>query len=358
MKTKLLLIAVLAFVFCSAIQAQTIPNYVPSNGLVGWWPFNGNANDESGNGNDGTVNGATLTEDRFGVANAAYDFDGVDDLIDLNFLSQINGASSVSINGWFRTSDLDGTFLGHWINNGQPTGPIGITLTFGSQNLFYLSTNGGSGVNTINDFDLDLWSMISVVYDGSLIENTEKLKIYLNGNLQQIDFGSALLPSTLGTTANSTYLGAKGVGPISPNGIGGYLDGSLDDIGIWNRTLSEQELSNLYNAGLCNQYITVTDTLVINTNITSFNPITYENVIKIWPNPAGNQITIDNGDLDVSSGYQIKINNSLGQQMFQSIINQQQFSVDLSTWTGNGLYFVHIIDPQGNIIDIRKIVLQ
>jgi hypothetical protein len=44
--------------------AQNVPAYVPTNGLVGWWPFNGNANDESGNGNHGTVNGATLTADR------------------------------------------------------------------------------------------------------------------------------------------------------------------------------------------------------------------------------------------------------------------------------------------------------
>jgi hypothetical protein len=51
-----------------------IPSYVPSNGLVGWWPFNGNANDESGNGNNGTVNGATLTADRFGNSNASYYF--------------------------------------------------------------------------------------------------------------------------------------------------------------------------------------------------------------------------------------------------------------------------------------------
>ena len=47
------------------------------SGLVAHYPFNGNANDESGNGNDGTVNGATLTTDRFGNANKAYSFDGV-----------------------------------------------------------------------------------------------------------------------------------------------------------------------------------------------------------------------------------------------------------------------------------------
>ncbi len=56
------------FILVGQLQAQTqIPSYVPTNGLVGWWPFNGNANDESGNGNNGTVNGASLTSDRFGI---------------------------------------------------------------------------------------------------------------------------------------------------------------------------------------------------------------------------------------------------------------------------------------------------
>ena len=49
-----------------------------NDGLVAYYPFNGDANDESGNGNDGTVNGATLTLDRNGVADSAFDFDGDD----------------------------------------------------------------------------------------------------------------------------------------------------------------------------------------------------------------------------------------------------------------------------------------
>ena len=54
---------------------QNVPNYVPTNGLVGWWPFNGNANDESLNGNNGMVSGASLMNDRNGVANSSYSFD-------------------------------------------------------------------------------------------------------------------------------------------------------------------------------------------------------------------------------------------------------------------------------------------
>ena len=51
-------------------------------GLVGWWKFDGDATDSTGNGNDGTVNGATLTTDRHGEANSAYSFDGVNDYIE------------------------------------------------------------------------------------------------------------------------------------------------------------------------------------------------------------------------------------------------------------------------------------
>jgi len=54
------------FGFTNKLYSQSVPSYVPSNGLVGWWGFNGNAQDGSGNGNHGTVNGATLTTDRLG----------------------------------------------------------------------------------------------------------------------------------------------------------------------------------------------------------------------------------------------------------------------------------------------------
>ena len=54
-----------------------VPANVPTDGLVGWWPFNGNANDESGNGQDGTpINGPVLNDDRLGNANSAYEVYG------------------------------------------------------------------------------------------------------------------------------------------------------------------------------------------------------------------------------------------------------------------------------------------
>ena len=63
---------------------------IPTTGLVAYYPFNGNANDESGNGNDGIVQGATLTADKFSNQESAYQFDGENDYIELP-LSLISG---------------------------------------------------------------------------------------------------------------------------------------------------------------------------------------------------------------------------------------------------------------------------
>ena len=70
MKKKLL---VLFLIGINVLTAQ-VPSYVPTNGLVGYWPFNGNANDDTGNGYHGVVNDAVLTNDRYGNSNNAYLF--------------------------------------------------------------------------------------------------------------------------------------------------------------------------------------------------------------------------------------------------------------------------------------------
>jgi hypothetical protein len=72
MKLRLLSIC---FLFSFGLFAQ-VPSYVPQYGLLGYYPFNGNPNDVSANAANLTNNGAVLTTDRFGTANAAYSFNG------------------------------------------------------------------------------------------------------------------------------------------------------------------------------------------------------------------------------------------------------------------------------------------
>ena len=74
--TKFFLIFIIT-IFSNSILSQ-LPYYLPSDGLVGWWPFNGNANDESGNGNDGIIVNSMLCQDRFGNESAAFDFNSTD----------------------------------------------------------------------------------------------------------------------------------------------------------------------------------------------------------------------------------------------------------------------------------------
>ncbi|MBC7413173.1 MAG: T9SS type A sorting domain-containing protein [Bacteroidia bacterium] len=354
---KIILFASLAFSINAFAQ---VPSYVPNNGLVGYWPFTGNANDESGNSHNGTVNGATLTTDRFGNTSSAYNFTGTTNDITLaNSQTLVNGSFTVS--AWctidvLSPSNYDAVLIGQF--NGQISNDR--KWLFGYRSIssqrgisYYFCDNSGSFLS--NAYTLNWLPQVSTWYHITWIfTSANSIETYVNG----------ILHSTVSLTLRNFNNAASTILTKIGNGIdiGSFAqlpwNGKIDDVGIWNRVLTQQEIQNLYNANICYQNVTVTDTLVINTGITGFNPITYKNTIKVYPNPTNDHITIDNGNISNLTGYQIKITNSLSQQVFQSGITQQQFYVDLSTWTGNGIYFVHIIDAQGNTIDIKKIVLQ
>ena len=87
-----------------------------------------------------------------------------------------------------------------------------------------------------------------------------------------------------------------------------------------------------------------------------YNPIQFKNTIKLYPNPTSSQLTIDSDNN--SLGYSINIINSSSQAVYNGTINTNQQVLDLSTWTGVGVYFLQLYDTQGNLIDVKKIVLQ
>ncbi len=102
----------------------------------------------------------------------------------------------------------------------------------------------------------------------------------------------------------------------------------------------------------------VTDTLIINTQITGINPPNNLNTLKVFPNPAITHISIDYGNFNAMIGYTLKILNAVGQIVFTTPINQQTSYIDISNWTGSGIYYVQLINPQNNTTDNRKIVIQ
>ena len=446
---KVLLTAVATLSLATATIAQNVPNYVPTNGLVGWWPFNGNANDESGNNNNGTVNGATLTSDRFGDANKTYE-------TTTGYISvqgttiPTNGPMSISF--WFNCNSDFG--IGEIICLGNPSSTTWGCV--GGNNIFGLNYGRGCGSSGTSPIIIPLnygtWHHVVYVSSGL---NTNS-NIYYDG----IFVGNSTNANSNNNCSNAVLYFGVDIFSVIEN-----YPGKLDDIGIWNRALTQQEISDLYNAVNCNNnlaitpqnnvlqigntatfnattadanpnyiwqsdfgqgfqtlnnygnysgvntnafavanvqlanhnqairaistsgncidtsnvayitiadtcitnvtvydtvttYISVTDTLFINVNTIGLNNNTIINTIKVFPNPANSHLNLDFGNFNTLNGYSIKIYNSLSQVIYNQAITQQSETIDLNTFGGNGIYFLHLINAQNNTVEIRKIVLQ
>jgi hypothetical protein len=441
----------------TAAMAQ-VPIYLPTNGLVAYYPFSGNANDISPIVNNGTVNGASLTTDRFGSENSAYYFNGTNNYItapnNVNFPTQ-NFTFSIWFKAVYNGNLNYNNGLGRYLyEKGEYPCPVRAVLNaFPNSPASNLATtvitinNTGGSSNDFNDPN-DLWHHYVISYNG-----TTQID-YLDGNV----ISSSPITGGLITNLGELTIGCR----INPSYQDFFL-GKIDDFGIWNRALTQQEITDLYNAVNCanntaitpqtntlatnstaifiattsdpnpsyvwqsnfgqgfqtlndfgnyngtntgtlnianvqlsehNQpirvistsgectdtsnvaiinitdtciitindtittLISVTDTLIINTLITGLTPPNNLNTIKLFPNPANNHITIDYGNFASMNGYTLKITNSIGQIVFTTSINQQSNYLDLTTWGGDGIYFVQIIDTQNNTIENRKIVLQ
>jgi hypothetical protein len=224
-----------------------VPNYVPTNGLVGWWPFNGNANDESGNGNNGTVNGATLTADRFGAAGKAYGFDGISNYIEVPSSPGLSVSATYSISVWSYISSFNsGGFpyqpaIVSKIDGGDWYGGFEIRassdVTGGPK---FLSTSGNIGGNNFSpavpNNNINEWYNIIATYDGSMV------RCFING----VCMDSIGISGNLQTSTIPLRFGRRGGGPS----FDCWFTGLLDDIGIWNRALTQCEIQDLYNAEL------------------------------------------------------------------------------------------------------------
>lgn len=225
----------LTAILIASISFAQVPSYVPTTGLVGWWPFNGNANDESGNGNNGTVTGATLTSDRNGVANNAYSFDGNGDFINCGNSTSINITGSVSVSVWLKISDFNNDHgiisksgLYDLVTNSDNSIPPLDKIRWNAGNPSAFLFSGPS-------IQLNQWIHITTVYN-QLIGH----EIYINGQLVSSD---NLTGNVQPNTTYDLYIGSHQ--PFNVN----YWSwsGKLDDISIYNRALTQQEIINLYN---------------------------------------------------------------------------------------------------------------
>ena len=335
-----------------------------TQGLVGYWPFCGNANDDSGHGYNGIVEGATLTTDRFGNANSAYNFSGTANNITLSNSQNIVN-SSFSVSAWCTIENLtpsyyDATLIGQF--NGQIANDSKWLFGYRSINTqrgvsYYLFDNSGYSPST-NFATLNWNPTQSSWYHIVWVFNAgNSIKTYVNGILNS----DVAISLTNINNSSSNYLTKIGNGVDIDVLQNLPWNGKIDDLAIWNRSLSTTEVSQLYNQNQCFTNTTVTDTLIINVGQLSYtNPIYYANNITLYPNPANTQVNISFTNINDLTGGQIKIINSLGQQVATTPITLSgtNTTMPLTTWGGTGLYFVQILNSQGQIVDIKKIILQ
>ncbi|MDP2735176.1 MAG: LamG-like jellyroll fold domain-containing protein [bacterium] len=194
---------------------------------VGLWYLNGNAEDFSGYGNNGTVNGALPAADRKGQSDSAYSFDGIDDSILVSDNATLDGWAKATFTAWvFR--DAGGTFLAkapsaYWLSASSTTG-----------NFHYAITQSWTNYDSEVSIPLQKWTHIALVVDPA----ATKAEVFKDGVL-------ADTRSIANSSFNANAI-ALSIGRQSPENGTGHFKGVLDDIRIYSRALTATEVGRLY----------------------------------------------------------------------------------------------------------------
>jgi len=204
-----------------------------TTGLIGYFPFNGNAKDESGNENNGSVNNATLSNDRNGLSNMAYYFSSGSNLISTS--KSYNSPNSISYSVWFKTNNP--TSFSHIIgfNNGQNShgGMWDRTLYIKNNKLGYYT------------FNPSIFQEIDV----NVIDNSwHHCVVTMNQSGSNIYLDGVLLSSNSNQIAGQNNIGFFRIGGLSPNDLNNSMIGFYDDIRIYNRALTAEQVKFLYTS--------------------------------------------------------------------------------------------------------------
>jgi len=292
-------------------QAQ-IPSYVPTNGLVGWYPLDGNANDLSVNANNGMfIPGyePTVTTDRFGNTNSAYQFDGTNDYI------WVSGAPFTTypftISAWVYIEDISKSYivgLGEIGSNDKAKLSIYSTysegLRVGSDGAWYYQSD--SAYTSINT-----WINITVTF-----EYVVGPRFYINGTKYNdlysiVDVGGTLWP------LNNTGFN---IGKHTGTGSSKYMKGKIDDLGFWNRALDTTEIQSLFT-------------------MVGVEEISNALNVSVYPNPAADFITISSSQSLSEQAYTIF--DASGKVVKTGVLQSNENRIDISNFS-NGLYLLFV----------------
>ena len=217
-------------------ENSSSPNF-PSSGLISYWDMDESSGTviDSLNVSNGTNNGATPNV--AGKINTAYDFDGVADDISLGSDDSLFPTDKITVSSWIKVEGQSGTQIilstevsdNGWqvrvYDNGDGT--------FDFASRIKTTSAYTTARESVNHLNIDTWYFVVMTWDGS------NIKLYINGTLEE----------TVALTGTIVYGTPSCVMGDAPRNIGLNFDGILDEVGIWNRTLTSTEISDLYNSG-------------------------------------------------------------------------------------------------------------
>lgn len=223
---QFLLTAIVSLFGCIGV-AQT------ADGLVAYYPFNGNTLDESSFQNHAISDGAILTTDRFGNEDAAYAFDGLDDVIKAPDSDQLSFQNDFTISIWANTTEIKSQELirkGITVN-GPNTAPYSARLSSVGGTGFMAYTSNGLFNNVIQDgYDINRWLHYT------FIRENDELKLFINGILRS----TIAVSGTMLNETGELLIGSRLQLPSDT------FKGSMDDVRLYNRALSHNEISDLF----------------------------------------------------------------------------------------------------------------
>lgn len=205
--------------------------------LEGLWHLNNNSNDSSTNGFHGTASGGVnLSLKHGGVFNTSADFDGVDDYIDVGNSSVLQLTNQVTLSGWVNLNS-DGNnhmIVSKYDSAGNREGYYLMVASSGIVRFVYDTDDNSSylaveGVSSVLDGD---WHHIAATFNA----DTDEIVVYVDG---QSDGSQNTSISNLGIGSQNLYIG-------SFQGTGHFANGSIDEVGVWSRALTEAEIADLY----------------------------------------------------------------------------------------------------------------
>ena len=213
--------------------------------LIGWWRFNGNANDSSGNNVNGTLygnpQGATSES---GLSNGAYQLDGSGDYV--FYGEQYNSVGlPVTFSGWVYHSSASG-LSSLVMTDGSAVGYLGWRIQINTNNTVEASYGTGNATGTANrrsfittgTIPTNSWRNITAV-----ISSFNTIRVYFNGVQQAGAYSGSAASMATSTSSSPMRFGRYSVG--------GNIDSAdrFDDFRVYDRVLTDTEITNLYNAG-------------------------------------------------------------------------------------------------------------